>query len=191
LRALIVAGQGNQDSEFIYPFHRLQEAGYEVTVLTANDGPCTGIAGTKIEPCGKFAEMRFLHTAFLGPRLARPDVLVIPGGVKAMEHMRLHDGLVKFIAKYHESGGVIASMCSGAQLLISSGIVKGRTISAYQAMRVDVENAGAYWHPGPVVECDRIVTAPHYDFLGPWMAAVLKAVQSNEFREGAACAAAL
>ena len=178
MRALIVTGQGAQDAEFIYPFYRLQEADYEVTVLTANDGPCTGIAGTKIQPSGpRFKEMRFLRSAFLDAKVYRPDVLVIPGGVKAMEHMRLNEDLVRYVSDYYASGGVVAAICSGVQLLISAGIVRGRHASIYPAFRVDLENAGGTFVDMPAVVDERIVTTSHYRHLGPWMAATLSTVQ--------------
>jgi protease I len=183
LKALILTGRMVQDQELIYPLHRLKEAGYKVTVAAESVGPFLGIQGVKFHAD---ASIDFEKGLF-GPY----DVLIIPGGVKCMEHLRLNTAALAITMDHHINGGVIGVICSGAQLLISAEIVKGKTISAYPAMRVDVENAGAKWHPGPVVECARIVSSPHYDHLGPWMAAVLKAVQSNEFRESATCAAAL
>jgi protease I len=181
LRALIVSAPGVQDVEFIYPYYRFREAGFHVEVAAPSLDPFRGIGGLEFKPTFEIYRIGKVME----------DVLVLPGGVKAMEKLRQDEHLVDYIRDCHAAGKVIASMCSGAQLLISAGLVKGRTISAYPAMRVDVENAGAQWHPGPVVECDRIVSSPHYDHLGPWMAAVLNAVHSNELREGAACAAAL
>jgi protease I len=127
--------------------------------------------------------------------------LVIPGGVKAMEKMRQSEAAIHIVRSLHSGDCVIASMCSGAQLLISAGIVKGKRISAYYAMRVDVENAGAEFVDAPAVVCDRIVSSPHYKHLGPWMQAALAEVSRIagmiDFKtvpqpfEGAACAAAL
>lgn len=166
MKALILTGRLVQDHEFVYPFYRLQEAGYEVDVAVRGKVPCTGIIGLRIEPT---------H-CILDVDVHEYDLLVIPGGVKAMEHMRLDEGAVNLPRVFHAAGRVIACICSGAQLLISAGLVRGRVISAYPAIRVDVENAGGTFHEGPVCDFDRIVTAPHYRDLGPWMAAVLKAV---------------
>ena len=38
------------------------------------------------------------------------DVLVLPGGAKAMEYMRQDEGILKFIADFHASGRVIGSI---------------------------------------------------------------------------------
>jgi protease I len=170
MKAVIVTGRLAQDIEAIYPLYRLQESGFEVDVAVRGRQPCTGISGLKIEPTRDIPQVDETYAY---------ELLILPGGVKAMEHMRLDDGLLDFIAAYHASGGVIGSICSGAQLLISAGLCKNRTISAYPAMRVDVENAGGRWHPGPVVNFDRIVSAPHYRDLGPWMKEVIQAAGSE------------
>lgn len=186
VKALIVAGPGVQDVELVYPLYRLQEAGYKVVVVApVNPGKKTfqGIGGLWFDSQWGLPG--------IGAAAVQADVLVLPGGVKAMEKLRLEEGLLAFIRKFHEDGGVIGSICSGAQLLISAELVKGRVVSCYPAMKIDVMNAGGMWHAGPVVVYDRIVTAPHYDHLGAWMKALLAAVESQRaYRNPAACAAA-
>ena len=68
----------------------------------------------------------------------------------------------------------IACICSGAQLLISAKVVKGRKISGYYSMKDDLVNAGATYTDLPAVIDHNIVTTAHYKDLGPWMKAVLK-----------------
>lgn len=166
MKALIVTGRLVQDHEFVYPYYRLQEAGFEVDVAVRHQSPCQGIIGIKVEP-----------TMDIPVRIdpGQYRLVVIPGGVKAMEHMRLDDELIRAVRDYHERGGLIASICSGAQLLISANLCDGRRISGYPAIRVDIENAGGTFVNGVVTD-DRIVSAPHYRDLGPWMAATLKAL---------------
>lgn len=166
MRATIIAGQYMQDQEFIYPFYRLKEAGFEVSVWTPDGQDCTGFAGTKIVS----SHCQLDHGA---------NLVVLPGGVKAMEHLRLRDDLLMYIRHRHEFGAVIASICSGAQLLISAKIVKGKLISGYYAMRDDIENAGATFVDAPSVVSERIVTSPHYRYLGDWMHAVLIEVKKQ------------
>jgi protease I len=168
MKSLIVTGRNVQDQELIYPYYRLQESGFEVDVYTKDGKEFQTFGGLKFQPSGN--DLGSVHDY---------EILIIPGGVKAMEHMRLDTKLVDWIAAYHASGGVIGSICSGAQMLISAGLCKGRVISSYPAMRIDVENAGGKWHPGPVMNFDRIISAPHYRDLGPWMKEVLQAVGSE------------
>lgn len=167
MRALIISGRGVQDQEFIYPFYRLQEAGYEVDVAATEPGEFFGIQGVKFN-----ANKRLSESVCDGYEL-----LVIPGGVKCMEHLRLDAHAVSLVKDFAMDGKVIAAICSGAQMLISAGLCHGKVISAYPAMQVDVENAGATFHNGPV-HYERIVTAPHYRDLGGWMSLVFAALHA-------------
>ncbi len=174
MRALIISGQYVQDQEFVYPFYRLAEAGYAVDVAAPASGPFTGFAGVKcVASRGLYFERGDTELW---------DVLIIPGGVKCMEHLRLQKRTVEFIAEYHAAGGVIGAICSGVQMLITAKLCKGRSMSAYYAMQADVENAGANFVDAPAVVDDRIITSPHYKYLGQWMAAVLAEVRKHSTR---------
>jgi protease I len=189
LKALIIVADGFQDVEAVYPYYRLQEAGYEVTVAgLSGPGTYKGIKGLPFEANAGFDDEAEVIDDY--------GILVIPGGVKAMEKMRQSEAAIHIVrtlhSRVHSRGCVIASMCSGAQLLISAKIVKGKRIAAYYAMQVDVENAGAVFVDEPAVIDGNIVTSPHYKHLGPWMREVLNwPGPVKQWRESAACAAAL
>lgn len=175
MRALILTGRMVQDQEGLYPLHRLQEAGFAVDVAADNRGDFFGIQGVK------FTANRTIFESECDDY----DLLVIPGGVKCMEHLRLNLKAVRLVKDFYMDGKVIASICSGAQMLISAGLCKGKVISAYPAMQVDVENAGAEF-VNRVVSFDRIISAPHYNQLGPWMAEVLRTLaREQELRNAA------
>lgn len=164
MHALILTGDGVQDQEFIYPYYRLQEAGYEVTVAAKYGGSFTTIGG-----------LTFRANVNYDCGYIDCDLLVIPGGVKSMERMRLEDGLVEKVAAFHAAGKTIAAICSAPLLLISAGLVKGRRLTCYPAWRVDIENAGGEWVDAPAVYDDRIITAQHYRNLGDWMSMTIGA----------------
>ena len=98
------------------------------------------------------------------------DLLVLPGGVKAMEKLRQDANALVFIAEWWDTNKPIASMCSGAQMLLSARVpLQGRRLAAYPAMAVDVENAGAVFVNEPVVVDGNLVSSPHYKHLAEWM----------------------
>ena len=97
------------------------------------------------------------------------DLLVVPGGVKALEKLRLEKGIVEFVCEWNALDKTIFSLCNGAQLLITADVIKGKTVSGYYAIEADINNAGATYHRGPVVVDKNIVSSPHYDFMGEWM----------------------
>lgn len=165
-KAVIITGKLVQDHEFIYPYYRLQEEGYEVDIAVPGKETVQGQIGCKIVPTKDIHELR----------IADYDMLVIPGGAKCMEYLRQNKEIIKFIADYHAAGKVIASICHAGQMLISAKLVKGRRISGYYSIQDDIENAGGTYVDEPAVIDDRIVTTAHYKDLGPWMRAAIKEV---------------
>jgi protease I len=168
-RALIITGKFVQDHEYIYPYYRVQEDGYEVDVAVRGKEQVFGQIGVKIVPTKDIPELR----------VEDYEVAILPGGAKAMEYMRQDQELLKFIADVHASGRVILSICHGAQLLISAGLVRGRRISGYYSIKDDINNAGGTYVDAPYVIDDRICSAPHYKHLGPWMKAGLALVEQT------------
>jgi protease I len=166
-KALIITGKFVQDPEFIYPFYRLKEAGFEVVVATEDGKETFGVAGTKIPVDITTDDMD----------LAEYDVLVLPGGARALEYIRQNKKVLDFISAFNAQGKLIACICHGAQLLISAKVVKGRKISGYYSLRDDIENAGAIYVDAPAVVDGNIVTSPHYKYMGDWMREALNLVK--------------
>ncbi len=166
-RAVILAGKFIQDHEYIYPYYRVQEAGYEVDVAVRGKETVQGQIGVKIVPTKDIPELR----------VEDYDLLILPGGAKAMEYMRQDQELLAFITAFHQAGKVIACICHGSQLLISARVVKGKRVSGYYSIKDDIDNAGATYVDAPYVVDGRIVTSPHYKYLGQWMKAALDEVE--------------
>jgi protease I len=162
-KALIITGRQVQDHEYIYPYYRLQEEGYEVDVAVRGKETVLAIIGVRVEPTKDIPELN----------VEDYEVLVLPGGAKAMEYMRQDQEILDFIAKFHASGKVIGSICHAGQLLISAKLVKGRKVSGYYSIKDDINNAGGTYVDAPFVTDDRIVSCPHYKHLGPWMKEVI------------------
>ena len=167
-KAIIITGNLVQDHEFIYPYYRLLEEGYEIDVCILEGKPVIGILGTAIPP-NKDQIVKKIHDV----KVNDYSVLVIPGGVKAMEKVRQNKDIIKFISEFDKAKKIIACICSGAQLLISAKVVKGRKISGYYSMEDDLVNAGAIYTDNPAVIDDNIITTAHYKDMGPWMKAVI------------------
>ena len=162
-KVLILTGNFVQDHEFIYPYYRVQEDGYEVDVALRDKKQVNGIIGVKIIPTKDIPELK----------VEDYDLLILPGGAKAMEYIRQDLDILKFISDFNSSGKTIASICHAAQLLISSKIVKGRKISGYYSIKDDINNAGAIYTDAPAVVDGNIVTTAHYKDLGIWMKTAL------------------
>ena len=168
-KGLIISGNLAQDHEFIYPYYRLLEEEVKLDVCLLEGKPVVGILGTALPPNKEQAVKKIEDV-----RVKDYDILVIPGGVKAMEKVRQNKDIIKFISDFDKEKKIIACICSGAQLLISAKVVKGRKIAGYYSMKDDLINAGANYTDLPAVIDDNIITTAHYKDMGPWMKEVIK-----------------
>ena len=167
--SVIISGALAQDHEFIYPYYRLLEAQSKLDVCIIGGKPAKGILGTTLPP-NKDHLVKDIDQV----NVKDYDLLVLPGGVKAMEKIRQDERLIKFISNFHKEDKIIACICSGAQLLISAKIVKGKKIAGYYSMKDDILNAGGIYTDEPAVIDGKIITTAHYKDMGPWMAATLQ-----------------
>ncbi|HUG16957.1 MAG TPA: type 1 glutamine amidotransferase domain-containing protein, partial [Thermomicrobiales bacterium] len=110
----------------------LEGHGAKVTVIGLERGEIEGKKGAKLKA----------DTTFDDVSVNDFDALIIPGG-GSPEQLRIHDAPVRFAREFTESGKPVASICHGPQLLISAGVLRGRTTTCVATIRDDVTNAGA------------------------------------------------
>ena len=168
MKALIITSQLVQDHEFIYPFYRLKEEEVEVDVYNQANQMVKGFFGTKIPPQkdDKIISLDNLD-------IEKYDLLVLPGGVKSMEILRLDNKAIKIVKKFNERKKLIAAICSGTMMLISADIIKNKKVTGYYAWKKDIENAGGIFIDSPSVEDENLITSPHYKYNGEWMKSVI------------------
>ena len=166
-KALIITWEKFQDHEVIYPYYRLKEEKFDVRIMSNVTGKFFGIMGTNMDSDYTVDALR--DDELFNKFLEEFDFLVIPGGVKALEKLRQEEQVLKFISQWNDLGKVISSTCHGAQLLISSRIVKGRGLSGYYSIKDDIANAGANYIDEPFVTDGNLVSSPHYKWMGEWM----------------------
>lgn len=170
-KAIIISGNLAQDHEFIYPYYRLLEAGFEIDVCLLEGKPVKGFLGTTLPP-NKDQVIKTIDEV----QVSDYKILVLPGGVKAMEKVRQELKIINFISEFNNQKKIIACICSGAQLLISAKVVNGRKIAGYYSMKDDLINAGAIYTDLPAVVDKNIITTAHYKDMGPWMREVIKKI---------------
>ena len=168
MKALIITSNLVQDHEFIYPFYRLKEEGYEVNVYNQSKEIVKGFFGTKIPPQkdDKIVSLQDL-------KIDDYDLLVLPGGVKSMELLRLDELAIDIVKKFNAKNKLIAAICSGTMMLISADVLKNKKVTGYYAWKQDLINAGGNFVDSPAVEDGNLITSPHYKFNGEWMKLVI------------------
>ncbi len=105
------------------------------------------------------------------------DAVVVPGGY-APDKMRMHQLMIDLVRKAHEQGKVIAAVCHGPQLLISADIVRGRRVTSWPSIAIDLKNAGAIWVDEPVVQDGNLITSRKPADLPRFNKAIINALQN-------------
>lgn len=93
------------------------------------------------------------------------DALVLPGGVLNPDKLRQNKDAVAFTSAFLDEGKPVAAICHGPQLLIETGMIKGRTLTSYPSLETDLKNAGANWVDEEVVTDNGLVTSRRPDDL--------------------------
>ena len=103
------------------------------------------------------------------------DALVIPGG-HAPDKMRMRHAMVDLARDAMEMGKPVAAICHGPQLLISAIALRGRTLTCWPSIAIDVKNAGGLYVDKPVVEDGNLITSRKPDDVSVFSAAIIKAL---------------
>lgn len=168
VRALMLCGDFAEDYEVMVPYQALHAFGVKVDAVCpgkkAGDRIATAIHDfthfqTYVETRGHdFA----LNASFDEIEPEAYDALIVPGG-RAAEYLRMQPRVVEVVNTMHEQGKIISAICHGVQLLTALKIVSGRRVTAYPAMKPEVEAAGGTWSDqgleGVCVD-GKIITAP-------------------------------
>jgi len=87
------------------------------------------------------------------------DGLVLPGGVRNADHLRMDEASVRFVTSLDHRSVPIGVICHGGWILIEARAVRGRTLTSYPSLRTDLENAGARWVDEAVVNDHGLVSS--------------------------------
>ncbi|MFB6070823.1 MAG: type 1 glutamine amidotransferase domain-containing protein [Halanaeroarchaeum sp.] len=173
MKALVLATDGFEDTEFSYPYYRLQEAGWNVHVATPSGESIEGKHGYEFDADAAIDER------VPGQWAKEYDLLVLPGG-GSPESLRTEAPIAAdVVSEFDEREKPITSICHGAQLLISADVLEGRRATGYWPLEIDIENAGAEYVDESVVIDDNLVTARYPADLPDLLRATLDVVDES------------
>jgi protease I len=156
-----------EDRELTGPLEALRAAGATVTVV----GPTKGASYR-----GKRGAATIMSDLAAGETSMRDfDALVIPGG-HAPDKMRLRHAMVDLTRDAMEAGKPVAAICHGPQLLISANALRGRTLTCWPSIAIDVMNAGGLYVDKPVVEDVNLITSRKPDDVPVFSEAIIRAL---------------
>ena len=87
------------------------------------------------------------------------DALLLPGGVMNPDHLRLQPKAIQFIREFFDAGKPVAAICHGPWTLVDAGVAKGRRMTSYPSIKIDLKNAGVDWVDEEVVVDNGLVTS--------------------------------
>ena len=87
------------------------------------------------------------------------DALLLPGGVRNPDQLRMLTRAVEFIDGFFATGKPVAAICHAPWTLIDSEVVRGRKITSWPSLKTDLINAGAEWVDREVVVDNGLVTS--------------------------------
>ena len=160
-----ILSDGFEDSEFRIPYDRMKSEGYEIDVIGAKAGEV--IQGKKGKEKVK---------ANKGIDEVKPDeyqALFIPGGYSP-DHLRADRRFVEFVKAFDRQHKTVAAVCHGPQILMTAGLVKGRTLTAWSTIQEDLKQVGAKVKDEPVVEDDNWITSRKPEDLQQFSDAIVR-----------------
>ena len=167
IRVAVLVEQEFEDRELTGPVDALRAAGATVVLVGPSAGaPFTGKRGEAIVTSDLAAS---------GARIADFDAVVIPGG-HAPDRMRMRHAMVDLARDAMAAGKPVAAICHGPQVLISAGVLRGRTVTCWPSIAIDVKNAGGLYVDKPVVEDGNLITSRKPDDVPVFSEAIIRAL---------------
>lgn len=171
-RVLIVATDGFEEWELFGPREILQRRGAEVVLASPKLDPIQATVhddpGKTIRPDMTVDEARADDF----------DALILPGGVRNPDHLRLNVRVIELIRDFNRQKKPIAAICHGPWLLVEADVLRGRTATSWPSIRIDLKNAGANVVDEPVAVDGNIITSRKPDDVEPFTNALIDQIEN-------------
>ena len=152
-KVAILVADGFEQVEMTNPREALDAAGAETKIVSLKSGQIQGM--NHMEKGDKFDVDLTLDDA----RPEEFDALMIPGGLYNPDALRSNEDALEFARQFFKAGKPVAAICHGPQVLISADLVRGRKMTSWPAIKVDMRNAGARWVDEEVVVDNGLVSS--------------------------------
>jgi len=169
-RVAILAADGFEQVELQEPLNALKQAGAEVSIVSPKKGSILGM--NHLEKGDEFDVDISLDIA----NAEDFDALLIPGGLVNPDTLRSDVQAVDFVRNFADAGKPIAAICHAPWVLIEAGIIEGRTLTSWPAIKSDIRNAGGEWIDSEVVVDQGLVTSRKPDDLKAFNAKVIEEI---------------
>ncbi|HEY8388676.1 MAG TPA: type 1 glutamine amidotransferase domain-containing protein [Parasegetibacter sp.] len=152
-RVAILTENGFEESELMSPKQALEEAGATVDIVSPVKGKVKAWKG------GNWSIEVSVDKELASTSPDDYDALLIPGGVINPDKMRANKDCVEFVKHFLQANKPLGAICHGPQLLIETGMLKGRNMTSYKSVKTDLINAGVNWEDKEVIVDNGLVTS--------------------------------
>jgi len=171
-RILIMASDGFEEWELFGPREILMKLGAEVVLASPKLDP---IQATVHDDPGKTIRPDLTLDQANADDF---DALILPGGVRNPDHLRMNVKAIELIQRLNEQGKPIAAICHGPWLLVEANLLRGRTATSWPSIRTDLRNAGATVVDEAAVTDGNIVTSRNPNDVEAFTNAVIDLVEN-------------
>jgi protease I len=150
----VIIAEDFEDSEYSKPAEAFQIAGHKLTHIGLSRG--VTVHGEQNSASAK------IDKSFSDVDPSEFDALFIPGGYSP-DRLRADSSAVSFVEKFVKSNKPVFAICHAPQILITAGVLKGRTVTGWKSIVQDIKNAGAKFVDMEVVKDGNLISSrnPH------------------------------
>lgn len=179
-RIAVLVADGFEKIEVTAPLAALEAAGAQVDIISLRRGRIRGV--NMHEPAGKIKVTKTVEKADPSDYAG----LLIPGGFISPDLLRQSAAARSFVRIFDAQRKPIATLCHGPWLLISAGLVQGRTMTSWPGIRDDVVNAGGTWVDQEVIRDGNWISSRGPQDMAPFVRAMLELFTESAPIEAAA-----
>lgn len=139
LHIAILLTDGFEQAELTGPQEALQQAGATTIIISTKPGTVQGF--NHDEKADTFGVDRLFSE--VDPQ--EFDGVLLPGGVMNADQIRMIPEARAFVQAIDAAHKPLAVICHGAWLLVSAGLLEGRTLTSWPTLQDDIRNAGGTW----------------------------------------------
>jgi len=169
-KVAVLVEDNYQVLEVWYPYLRLREEGIEALLVGT---------GRRKEYNSKEGYPAVEELPIEKARVADFSGVVIPGGY-APDILRRYKEVNKFVKEMYEKKKIVAAICHGGWVLVSAGIVKGKKVTGFFAIKDDLVNAGGKFIDKEVVVDGNLVTSRRPYDLPAFCREILRKIKKSK-----------
>ena len=146
----ILAADDYEDTELLYPYYRMREAGADVKVV--------GMASSEDVVRSKHGYPVSIDLRANEANTDEFDAVIVPGGY-APDKLRRCAATLAFVRNLFLQDKVVAAICHAGWVLVSADVLEGKRATSFSAIKDDMRNAGADWVDEEVVVDGNLITS--------------------------------